>query len=126
MVKPEWGNKHICGNCAARFYDMKKEPPACPKCGTVQEISKKGGRKKAAPKPEEAEKVADVAPKAELDDEVEDEDLDDVLDEDDDEEDDDLLLDDDEDDSLIEDASDLGDEDDDLSEAKEHLEKEDI
>lgn len=36
MVKPEWGGRHICYKCGARFYDMKKEPVLCPKCGADQ------------------------------------------------------------------------------------------
>ncbi|ACI99876.1 TIGR02300 family protein [Rhodospirillum centenum] len=35
MAKAEWGTKRICPNCGTRYYDMRKEPPACPSCGTV-------------------------------------------------------------------------------------------
>ncbi len=35
MAKPEWGAKRICHNCGARFYDMRRESIACPKCGTA-------------------------------------------------------------------------------------------
>ena len=28
------GNKHICKNCSAKFYDLNKNPIICPKCGT--------------------------------------------------------------------------------------------
>lgn len=134
VVKPEWGNKHICGNCGARFYDMKKEPATCPKCGTVQEAEKRKGKKKAPPKPAETEatKAAPVAEakKPAADGQEDDDILDDEEDDDlllDDEEDDDFGdLDDEDDDALMEDASDLGDEDDDLSEAKEHMEEEDL
>lgn len=35
MAKAEWGLKRVCPNCAARYYDMKKNPPVCPSCGTV-------------------------------------------------------------------------------------------
>ncbi|WP_366654324.1 TIGR02300 family protein [Fodinicurvata sp. EGI_FJ10296] len=34
MAKPEWGAKRICYSCGARYYDMRREPPVCPKCGT--------------------------------------------------------------------------------------------
>ncbi len=37
MVKLEWGTKRTCLNCEARFYDMLKKPPTCPKCETVFE-----------------------------------------------------------------------------------------
>ena len=34
MAKPEWGLKRTCQHCGARFYDMGSEGAACPKCGT--------------------------------------------------------------------------------------------
>ena len=33
MVKAELGTKRTCPSCAARFYDLLKNPIACPKCG---------------------------------------------------------------------------------------------
>lgn len=36
MAKPELGTKRICVACAARFYDLAKVPPVCPKCHTEQ------------------------------------------------------------------------------------------
>jgi uncharacterized protein (TIGR02300 family) len=38
MVKPELGSKRICVACAARFYDLGKAPPICPKCATEQPV----------------------------------------------------------------------------------------
>ena len=38
MAKPEFGLKRVCVACNARFYDMAKSPPACPKCGTEQPL----------------------------------------------------------------------------------------
>lgn len=35
MSKAEWGLKRVCPNCGNRYYDMKKNPPVCPSCGTV-------------------------------------------------------------------------------------------
>jgi uncharacterized protein (TIGR02300 family) len=35
VAKAEWGQKRICPSCNARYYDMKKNPPVCPSCGTV-------------------------------------------------------------------------------------------
>lgn len=36
MAKAEWGSKHECPNCSARFYDMLRPSPiACPKCDFV-------------------------------------------------------------------------------------------
>ena len=33
MVKAELGTKRTCPSCAARFYDLLKNPILCPKCG---------------------------------------------------------------------------------------------
>ncbi|MDR0407263.1 MAG: TIGR02300 family protein [Holosporales bacterium] len=33
VAKPEWGKRHVCIQCGARFYDMQKHPLICPKCG---------------------------------------------------------------------------------------------
>lgn len=27
------GTRHVCWNCGAKFYDLNKPSPACPKCG---------------------------------------------------------------------------------------------
>ncbi len=35
MSKAEWGLKRVCPSCNARYYDMKKNPPVCPSCGTT-------------------------------------------------------------------------------------------
>lgn len=34
MVNAELGTKRTCPSCAARFYDLLKNPIVCPKCGT--------------------------------------------------------------------------------------------
>ncbi len=33
MAKPEWGVKRVCQSCAAKFYDLRRSPITCPKCG---------------------------------------------------------------------------------------------
>jgi len=52
VAKAEWGLKRICPNCAARYYDMRKNPPVCPSCGTAfdPEIMLRAKRGRAAPK----------------------------------------------------------------------------
>ncbi len=38
MAKREWGAKHTCADCGVKFYDLHRNPIACPKCGSVIEI----------------------------------------------------------------------------------------
>ena len=35
MAKPELGAKRQCQSCGAKFFDLNKDPIACPKCGTI-------------------------------------------------------------------------------------------
>src|SRR5262245_6174381 len=35
VAKPELASKRLCANCGAKFYDLQKDPIACPKCATV-------------------------------------------------------------------------------------------
>jgi uncharacterized protein (TIGR02300 family) len=32
LAKPEWGLKRTCLSCGTRFYDMQRNPIACPSC----------------------------------------------------------------------------------------------
>ena len=34
LAKPEWGTKRICHSCGTRFYDLLRDPIVCPSCGT--------------------------------------------------------------------------------------------
>ncbi len=38
MVKAEWGVKRTCNKCSAKFYDMRRDPVICPKCGAVLDL----------------------------------------------------------------------------------------
>lgn len=114
MAKPDLGKKHVCQSCGSPFFDLNRNPAVCPKCDTEVVAVTKGRRSVA-----EKIKPADESP-AESKDSAKLEDLEDidVLDD----EDDAVVLDDEEeDDDLIEDASDLGTDDDDMSEVKEHI-----
>lgn len=35
MAKTEWGLKRTCLSCGARFYDLNNKPIVCPKCEEV-------------------------------------------------------------------------------------------
>jgi uncharacterized protein (TIGR02300 family) len=35
VTKPDWGTKRTCQSCAAHFYDLRKDPIVCPKCGAT-------------------------------------------------------------------------------------------
>lgn len=106
MANPAWGTKRVCQNCSAIYYDMKKTPPVCPTCGTKfdPEALLKSRRGRTLPDEptrtpldkKEDEIADDLAALGDV--EIDDADLDDE----------------DEDDALIEDASELGENDDDV------------
>jgi len=136
VAKPEWGKKRMCQSCGAVFYDLKRKTIGCPKCGAAYDPEPPAKGKRAAsaaltptaaatfkPKPAAA-KIAEAAPEnAELETFADDDDAADgakaraVLaggsksggKADDKEE------------ALIEDASDLGEDEDDIGEVKEHI-----
>ena len=39
MAKPELGAKRQCQSCGTKFYDLNKDPIACPKCGAIYQIA---------------------------------------------------------------------------------------
>ncbi|MEX1152884.1 TIGR02300 family protein [Parvibaculum sp.] len=55
MSKPELGTKRDCPSCGAKFYDLNKNPVACPKCKHeyVPDTGAKAKRAKPAEKPKE-------------------------------------------------------------------------
>src|SRR3954451_9516663 len=38
VAKTELGTRRLCANCAAKFYDLNKDPIVCPKCLPVMEL----------------------------------------------------------------------------------------
>ena len=101
MIKLEWGTKRACQSCTARFYDMRRSPIVCPKCGETFEVQSPGRRSR-----NRAAIIDDVTAKPLEDDMlIADLDLTTDLDADIDEE----------DDGLIEDTSDLGEDLDDMA-----------
>src|SRR4051812_31833832 len=125
MVKPEWGVKRICHSCGAPFYDLRKDPIVCPKCGAEYDpeaILK--SRRTRAPVVEEKEAAPAIldeeaeteAPEAEEAEEVEEEEVAAVATADGEEE---------EEEDTIEDASELGEDEDDMAEVIENIEEDD-
>ncbi len=51
MATKDLGSKHLCASCGAKFYDLGKQPPTCPKCETVAEVVVKPKPTRAAAKP---------------------------------------------------------------------------
>jgi uncharacterized protein (TIGR02300 family) len=35
VAKVEWGTKRLCPNCGTRYYDMHHDPIVCPRCGAA-------------------------------------------------------------------------------------------
>ena len=106
MAKAEWGLKRTCQSCGARFYDLSKNPIECPKCGAEYdpEVLLKSRRGKAAaavakPVPVVAVEEAEAEPaEAEAAEEEED--------------------------AVIEDTSELGEDEEDVAEVIENVEDE--
>lgn len=110
MSKPEWGIKRTCTTCAARFYDLNKDPIVCPKCGAENEkdVTKLRRSSKSA-RPDAGKKVVAGRPASEP---IEEEILEVEADDEDDGDEGDLM----------EDTSDLGEDDEDMAEVIEHIE----
>ncbi len=133
MAKSEWGIKRTCQDCGAPFYDLKKKNIVCPKCGTVFDPAPPAKPKRVAPvekpipKPdavkEKAEEKTPPPAKGDKDGAAAGKDDEKVLPKGDKNIDTEAGDDDgnDDDKDLIEDTSDLGRDDDDMSEVKEHI-----
>lgn len=52
MAELTWGVKRTCNACGVRFYDLRKSPMVCPKCGTICELQTtiRGKRERASVK----------------------------------------------------------------------------
>ena len=119
MVKPELGTKRLCPTCGGKFYDLQKSPAECPYCEAVfnpDDLIR--GKRSSRPVVEEPKPVEKKPPKKEkVADDDEDENLDDIevsdVDTDDDDDDDDVL----------EDASDLGEDEEDVAVVLEKVER---
>ena len=122
MAKPEWGTKRICPSCGARYYDLLRDPVVCPKCSTPfdpEAFLKARRSRPAAPVEKELEPVGAGGIDADLESEG-------VEPVEDDEEDEGVPLEEaeEEDEELIEDASELGEDEDDMAEVIDNVEEE--
>lgn len=107
MSKPEWGTKRTCQSCGAHFYDMRKDTIVCPKCGATYdpEAVLKSRRGRVVEKLTPVKPVEPVVPEAE--EETETEDIGAA-----------------EEEEVIEDTSELGEDDEDVSEVIEGVDDE--
>jgi uncharacterized protein (TIGR02300 family) len=121
MAKADWGTKRTCPNCGARYYDLHHDPIVCPKCGAAfdpEALLKTRRVRVVAPVPE----VAETAVEEEIDAELEgggeaegaEEGEEEVAVEGEEEEEEEVL----------EDASELGEDEDDMAEVIENVEDE--
>ena len=127
VAKPEWGSKRICPSCGARYYDLLRDPVICPKCATPfdAEAFLKSRRTRPAPV---VEKELEPVGADEIDTEVETEEADADIETEaepaEEEEEGVALEESEEDEELIEDASELGEDEDDMAEVIENVEEE--
>jgi len=122
LAKPEWGTKRICPSCGARYYDLQRDPVTCPKCSTPfdpEAFLRARRARPAAPVEKELEPV--VAD--DIDGDLETVEVEAVEDE---EEEAGVPLEEgeEEEEELIEDASELGEDEDDMAEVIDNVEEE--
>lgn len=46
LAKTDLGEKQLCPNCGAKFYDLRRRPAVCPKCTTSFDPAEEGVRAK--------------------------------------------------------------------------------
>jgi len=121
------GTKRTCLSCGVRFYDMNRMPIVCPGCGdefSAEDFSRPKRARSVGAAVAEAPAVAakSARPKPEVKDDLDEDLVDEELGDDDADED---LEDEEDDEALIEDTSDLGEDEDDMAEVIENLEGDD-
>ena len=107
VTKAKLGNKLTCSNCGAKFYDLKKKQPVCPKCGEDYAVQKPKTRRTARPVEPAPVPAPDATETVEGEDALITSELEDEILEDDKEG---------EKDSVIEDTSEIGGDDEDIDE----------
>jgi uncharacterized protein (TIGR02300 family) len=123
VAKPEWGTKRICPSCGTRYYDLMRDPVVCPKCSTPfdpEAFLRARRARPAAPVEKELEPVS----AEEVDPDLESEEVETVEDEEEEEGAVPLEEAEEEEEELIEDASELGEDEDDMAEVIDNVEEE--
>ena len=74
MSRAEIGTKRQCTNCGAKFFDLRKSPIVCPKCGALYQVAAQKPRElfrgAARPVPEtEKDSEAELVFREEVDEE---------------------------------------------------------
>ena len=111
MHRPELGTKRTCQHCGARFYDLSRDPIVCPKCGHEHTAEMFNRMRRARPGAEAAAR----APKREVEEDAVVADGDDVeIDAEEGAE---------EEEAEFEDASELGEDDEDMAEVIDTLDE---
>ena len=105
MLKQAWGSKRQCQECGARFYDLNKDPIVCPKCQKVCEPEAVKPARRGRPQPVPKKPVpVEVVPEVEAAEG-------------------DLEVTPEEEEEVLEDASELGEDEDDVAEVIEKVEE---
>jgi uncharacterized protein (TIGR02300 family) len=113
LAKAALGQKRVCLHCGARFYDLNKQPIVCPSCGTTFEPEAFVRTRRTRPAPAEPPKAVarPVVPEPEAEVDVED-----VLPAEEEEAETEA-----EEEEVLEDASELGEDEDDMAEVIENV-----
>ena|SRR5437667_859581 len=105
VLKQAWGSKRQCQECGARFYDLNKDPIVCPKCQKVFEPEAVKPARRGRPQPVPKKPVpVEVVPEVEAAEG-------------------DLEVTPEEEEEVLEDASELGEDEDDVAEVIEKVEE---
>ena len=107
VTKAKLGNKLTCSNCGAKFYDLKKKQPVCPRCGEDYVVQKPKTRRTAPPVEPAPVPAPDATETTESEDGLITSELENEILEDDEEG---------EEDTVIEDTSEIGGDDEDIDE----------
>jgi uncharacterized protein (TIGR02300 family) len=131
VAKAEWGTKRLCPNCGTRYYDMRHDPIVCPHCGSPfdPEALLKTRRTRAVT-PAVTDTDEEIEPDLGAEEVAEPVVADPVLgdaeaEEEDDPEAEEVEAEEDEEEEIPEDASELGEDEDDMAEVIENVDEED-